>query len=212
MRPEQRIFQLTSYAEGLTEKLGRLEDLTALLLWDNAIGDDDARAIAASLTGLTSLDLAGNGIGDDGAPCDRRVAHRAHLARSVPATAIGADGARAIAASLTGVDLAQSTETTASTMRVPRAIAVCLTGLTSLNLGGQRHRCCMAPERSPRRSPASPRFNLQGNSIGADGARAIAALLIGLTSLNLDGQQHRRLWPPELIAASLTGLTSLDLT
>ncbi len=64
--------------------------------------------------------------------------------------------------------------------------------------------------RSPLRSPASPRSICGNNSIGADGARAIAASLTGLTSLDL-GYNGIGADGARAIAASLTGLTSLDL-
>ncbi len=46
--------------------------------------------------------------------------------------------------------------------------------------------------RSPLRLTGLTSLYLSNNSIGADGARAIAASLTGLTSLDLSEQQHRR--------------------
>ena len=62
-----RHFQFDNRIPALWERLRRLPDLTSVNLTGNDIGDDGAKAIAASLTGLTSLDLRYNNIGADGA-------------------------------------------------------------------------------------------------------------------------------------------------
>jgi internalin A len=68
-----------------------------------------------------------------------------------------------------------------------------------------------APRRSPNRSRASPRFILSANSIGVEGAKAIAQSLTSLTSLNLSANSIG-VEGAKAIAQSLTSLTSLDLS
>ena len=172
------------------------------------IGDDGARAIAASLTGLTSLHLSNNGIGVDGA---RAIASSLTGLTSLHLSynSVGDDAARAIAASLTGLTLLHLSDNSVGDDGA-RAIAASLTGLTSLDLSNNS-----IGDDGARAIAASltglTSLHLSNNSIGDDGARAIAASLTGLTSLHLSnnsiGDHGAR-----AIAASLTGLTSLDLS
>jgi hypothetical protein len=66
LQTAERVFQLTTSVSWLADKLRALTGLTSLTLWNNNIGDEGARAIAASLTSLTSLNLGGNNIGVEG--------------------------------------------------------------------------------------------------------------------------------------------------
>ncbi len=164
LRAEERIFQLNSSAREQVGKLPSLPDLASLVLWGIDIGDDGARAIAASLTGLTSLDLSDNSIGDDGA---RAIAASLTGLTSLDLSdnSIGDDGARAIAASLTGLTSLDLSDNSIGADGA-RAIAASLTGLTSLDLSD--------------------------NSIGDDGARAIAASPHRPHLARSERQQHRR--------------------
>ena len=56
-------------------------------------------------TGLTSLNLDGNNIGDEGAKAIAASLPRPHVSKSLGNNDIGAEGAKAIAASLTGLDV-----------------------------------------------------------------------------------------------------------
>ena len=67
LKSARQIFVLNTIIEGLDSKLQLLRSLTSLVLQGNYIGDDGAKAIAASLPGLTSLDLSNNKIGEEGA-------------------------------------------------------------------------------------------------------------------------------------------------
>src|SRR5882672_2263328 len=112
--------------------LAALTGLTSLNLWDNEIGDDGARALAA-LTGLTSLNLWDNEIGDDGARALAALTGLTSL--NLRGNQIGADGARALAAltGLTSLDLSSNQISDDGA----RALTA-LTGLTSLDLVEQR--------------------------------------------------------------------------
>jgi internalin A len=62
-----RVIRLSTFVEGLAQKLQSLTSLTSLNLGNNSIGAEGAKAIAQSLTSLTSLNLGYNSIGDEGA-------------------------------------------------------------------------------------------------------------------------------------------------
>ncbi len=194
--------------EGAKAIAASLTGLTSLDLWSNDIGDEGAKAIAASLTGLTSLDLWSNTIGDEGAKAIA-ASLTGLTSLNVGGNTVGAEGAKAIAASLTGL--------TSLDLRVnnigaegAKAIAASLTGLTSLDLSsntiGAEGAKAIAASLTGLTS-----LDLWSNDIGAEGAKAIAASLTGLTSLNVGGNTIGD-EGAKAIAASLTGLTSLNLS
>jgi internalin A len=202
-----RVFQLSTYVEGLTASLKSLTGLTSLNLWGNNIGADGARDIAASLTSLTSLNLRGNNIGADGAR-DIAASLTSLTSLNLGDNNIGADGAIAIAASLTRLT---SLYLASNNIGDDGAsdIAASLTRLTSLNFGDSNIGADGARAIAASLTSLTS-LNLESNNIGDNGARAIAASLTSLTSLNLGSNNIGRYGAGD-IAASLTSLTSLNL-
>jgi Leucine-rich repeat (LRR) protein len=147
---------------------------TALSLQYQSIGDEGAKAIA-QLSGLTSLDLSHNSIGDEGA---RAIAQLAALTSlGLRDNHIGNEGAKAIAqlTGLTDIDLGNNF----IHQDGARALAL-LPNLATLDLGNDLSNV----DDGRIATFLGKEFVPPGNSIGDEGARAIAQLT-ALTSLGL---------------------------
>ncbi len=127
-------FFLKSRIETIPPGLLRLTTLRSLDFSGHSIGDEGAKAIAASLPALTNLSLSRNSIGTEGAKA---------IAASLPAltsldldvNSIGTEGAKAIAASLPALTNLYLSRNSIGTEGA-KAIAASLPALTNLYLNG----------------------------------------------------------------------------
>ena len=145
--------------------------ISVLILSQNKIGDDGARAIAHALRGcevLSVLDLSGNGIQDAGTEALSEALSSCKLQRlTLASNCIGDDGARAIANALRGCEVLSVLDLSGNGIQDAGTEAL-----------SEALRCCKLQ-----------RLSLASNCMGPSGALAVAGVLkhvcISLDTLDL---------------------------
>ena len=143
-------------------------EISALYLYENQIGDEGAKALAANTT-LTTLVLGRSCIGDEGAKA--LAANTTLRAIELTGNHIGDEGAKALAANttLTSLNLSRNHIGDEGAKALAANTTLCAIELTGNRIGDEGAKA-LAASKSPLRT-----IEMTGNHIGDEGAKAVTA-------------------------------------